>query len=318
MDTSFPKSPAYLADAIRAEAFRLGFSACGFARVEPVDAGMDRFFFDWLEAGCQAQMTYMENHRALRNDPALLYEGARTVICVALNYYPPVFQPASHPQFALYAYGRDYHEVMRERLNRLSAFVSSLSGDAGRVCCDTAPVYERYWAHRAGIGFIGKNGQLIVPHRGSYFFLGELFTRLDLPADSPVENRCGDCTRCLDHCPTGALSRPGVVDARLCISCQTIENRDEIPESVASRMGNRVYGCDTCQTVCPWNRFAEPTGVTEFHPNEEFLALDEERMRALTPETYSRVFSHSAVKRAKFAGLQRNLAALVRERDKKK
>ena len=195
------------------------------------------------------------------------------MICVALNYYPVRFQSGESPRFAYYAYGRDYHDVMRDKLRQLAVFVSSYSGDTGRVCCDTAPVRERYWAVRAGLGFIGKNAQLIIPGKGSFFFLGELITSLDLPPDSPVVARCGDCSRCIDSCPTGALCAPGSVDARLCISCQTIENKGDIAPFVADRMGDRVYGCDTCQQCCPWNKSARPSVHHEFAPSEEFLAL---------------------------------------------
>ena len=235
--------PSEWREIIRNEALRIGFDACGFARVEEVDADMRDKYRQWLASGKQAQMGYLDNYVELRDNPALLYPGARTMICVALNYYPVRFQSGESPRFAYYAYGRDYHDVMRDKLRQLAVFVSSYSGDAGRACCDTAPVRERYWAVRAGLGFIGKNAQLIIPGKGSFFFLGELITSLDLPPDSPVVARCGDCSRCMDSCPTGALYAPGSVDARLCISCQTIENKGDIAPFVADRMGDRVYGC---------------------------------------------------------------------------
>ena len=259
-------------------------------------------------------MDYLGNYLDLRDHPALLYPGARTIVCVALNYYPARFQPQEHPQFAYYAYGRDYHEVMRDKLRQLAAFVAPLSGDAGRVCCDTAPVRERYWAVQAGLGFIGRNAQLIIPGKGSYFFLGELLTTLALPPDEPLSNRCGDCSLCREHCPVGALDVPGQVDARRCISCQTIENRGEIPPAVAARMGNRLYGCDTCQQCCPWNRAAVPSTHPEFAPSDELLALDAARFEALTPDDFNRIFRHSAVRRAKYAGLMRNFAVWKKNR----
>ena len=298
--------PSEWREIIRNEALRIGFDACGFARVEEVDVDMRDSYRQWLASGKQAQMGYLDNYVELRDNPALLYPGARTMICVALNYYPVRFQSGESPRFAYYAYGWDYHDVMRDKLRQLAVFVSSYSGDTGRVCCDTAPVRERYWAVRAGLGFIGKNAQLIIPGKGSFFFLGELITSLDLPPDSPVVARCGDCSRCMDSCPTGALYAPGSVDARLCISCQTIENKGDIAPFVADRMGDRVYGCDTCQQCCPWNKSARPSVHHEFAPSEEFLALDAYRFETITPDDFNRIFRHSAVKRPKYAGLKRN------------
>lgn len=303
-----------LKEQIRGEALRLGFDACGFARVDEVDSEARENYRRWLEEGRQAQMDYLGNYLDLRDNPALLYPGARTVVCVALNYYPARFQPQGNPRFAYYAYGLDYHDVMRDKLRRLAAFVAPLSGDAGRVCCDTAPMRERYWAVQAGLGFIGKNAQLIIPGKGSYFFLGELLTTLALPPDMPVASRCGDCSLCREHCPTGALASAGQVDARRCISCQTIENRDEIPPAVAARMGDRVYGCDTCQQCCPWNRVAAPSPHPEFAPSDEFLALDATRFEAMTVDDFNRLFRHSAVRRAKYAGLMRNFAVWQKNR----
>ena len=291
---------------IRVEALRIGFDACGFARIDEVEPNMREAYRRWLDEGRQAQMDYLGNYLDLRENPRQLYPGAQTMICVALNYYPTRFQPRENPQFAYYAYGQDYHEVMRRKLRQLAVFVATLSGDEGRVCCDTAPVRERYWAARAGLGFIGKNGQLIIPGKGSFFFLGELLISLELPPDDPQPSRCGDCLRCMEQCPTGAIVAPGVIDARLCISCQTIENRGDISPFVADRMGNRVYGCDTCQACCPWNRQAIPSPHPEFAPDEELLALDGERFEAMTPEDFGRLFRCSAVKRAKYAGLRRN------------
>lgn len=304
MDSS--SKPFDLRETIRQAAFEIGFDACGFARAEEVDSDVRERYRQWLGEGKQAQMEYLSNYLDLRDNPGLLYPGARTIICVALNYYPGRIQPAGNPQFAYYAYGRDYHEVMRDKLHRLAHRVACLSGEPGRICCDTAPLRERYWAERAGIGFIGKNGQLIIPGKGSFFFLGELITALELPPDSRVASRCGDCTRCMESCPTGALSTPGQVDARLCISCQTIENRGEIPTLVAEKMGNRVYGCDTCQLCCPWNKSATPSSHLEFTPSEELLSLNAEQFEAMTLDDFNRLFRHSAVKRAKYAGLKRN------------
>ncbi len=305
MDTSL--KPFDLREAIRLEALRLGFDACGFARVDAVDFSVQAHYRQWLKAGNQAQMEYLANHLDLRDNPALLYPGARTVICVALNYYPAQQSTSgNNPRFAYYAYGKDYHEVVREKLKQLAQFIQPYSHDEGRICCDTAPMRERYWAAQAGLGFIGKNGLLIIRDRGSYFFLGELLTTLELPADTSVMATCGNCTRCLDSCPTHALYSPGLLDARRCISCQTIENREAIAPEIACRMGNRIYGCDTCQLCCPHNQAAQPTHCPEFTPTDEFLSLNEEKLESLTPDDFSRIFRHSAVKRAKYAGLKRN------------
>ncbi len=312
MDSS--SAPFEKKELIRSEALRLGFDVCGFACADEVDTQARDTYRRWLDEGKQAQMDYLGNYLDLRDNPARLYPGARTVICVALNYYPARLQPRDNPQFAYYAYGLDYHEVMRDKLRQLAAFVTTLSGDPGRVCCDTAPLRERYWAVQAGLGFIGKNAQLIIPGKGSYFFLGELLTTLALPPDQPVTAHCGNCSLCREHCPTGALSQPGQVDARLCISCQTIENRGEIPPQVAAQMGNRVYGCDTCQQSCPWNQAATPSMHPEFAPSDEFLALDAARFEAMTPVDFNRLFRHSAVRRAKYAGLMRNFAVWKKNR----
>lgn len=299
-----------LTSAIKAEALRLGFSACGVAQAGVVDSDTRQRLRRWLDDGSHACMGYMANHFEKRCNLSLLVEDAKSVIVVALNYFPRVMQPSSHPQFATYAYGMDYHQVMREKLTALFDFISSQTLHSGRIFCDTAPLLERYWARQAGIGFIGKNTQLITPSMGSYVFLGEIVTSLELQPDSPSASRCGKCTRCLDNCPTNALTDPYRLDANRCISCQTIENRDEIPLEIKSQMGNRVYGCDTCQWVCPWNRFSTPTSVLEFLPSSEFLRLDFDRLSSLTPDQFRDIFRYSAVKRTKYEGLMRNAKAL--------
>jgi epoxyqueuosine reductase len=296
---------------IRSEALRLGFEACGFARADAVAAPDRDALAQWLEAGCAAGMQYMHNHFEKRTDPRLLVEGCRTLIVVALNYFPAVRQRPDVPQFAAYAYGEDYHDVVRQKLRRLLEFVDRESGGAsGRLFVDSAPVLERYWAVKAGLGFIGRNTQLILPHRGSHFFIGELLVDIDIEPDAPLKAACGTCTRCIDACPTKALSADYQLDARRCISCQTIENRGNLPEAVAKALGNRVYGCDTCQAVCPHNRFATPCETPELQPSSAFLSLDFAALRALTEAEFRAIFRRSAVKRAGFAGLKRNVDAL--------
>lgn len=300
---------------IKQKAFELGFSACGIAKAEPAEseaAYLDR----WIAEGCHAGMRYMENHRAIRLDPAGLVEGARSVISVALNYYPAIRRDPSDPHIAYYAYGEDYHVVVKEKLRQLWAAVvrdvrNSAAGPGedtpeARVFTDSAPILERYWAWKAGLGWIGKNTNLILPGKGSFFFLGEIVTTLEADTyDTPQPCRCGDCRRCLDACPTSALTAPRRLDASKCISYLTIEHRGDIPDDLASRLGNRLYGCDTCQTVCPWNRFATPTGVEAFRPSASLLSLRKEGLEGLSREDYNRIFARSAVKRAKYEGLLR-------------
>ncbi|MCP9610488.1 tRNA epoxyqueuosine(34) reductase QueG [Coprobacter tertius] len=300
------------ASLIKEEAFRLGFSACGIADARSVSEAYRLSLKKWLTEGCHAGMSYMENYFDKRCDLRSLVPGARSVIVVALNYYPAKRLAVDHPQFAYYAYGRDYHDIMKEKLTELLHYIRSLSFCEGRVFCDTAPIPERYWAQQAGLGFIGRNTQLILPGKGSFFFLGELVVTLPLTPDSPLKNHCGKCRRCIDACPTQALSSSEVsLDARKCISCQTIENRGPIPVEIAEHLGNRVYGCDTCQTVCPWNRFARATIIDELQPSDEFLHLDTDRLQQLTRDDFNRIFRHSAVKRAKYEGLMRNVKTIV-------
>lgn len=299
---------------IKNEASRIGFDACGFAEAAEVSEEAKKRFQNWLAAGYCAEMEYMRRYGDIRCNPRLLVEGARSVIAVALNYFPAEKQPVSHPQFAYYAYGEDYHSVMKRKLAELFSYILRIAPDTqGRYFVDTAPIMEKYWAQQAGIGFIGRNTQLIIPRKGSYFFLGIIVSTLALPPDVPQQNRCGNCRKCIDACPTGALSVSAGLNANKCLSYQTIENRSELPQSTISNMGNRVYGCDTCQQACPYNRFAVPSTVSEFRPHPEFLRLDYERIQTLSPDEYRILFKNSAVKRAKYEGLKRNIMALTQK-----
>lgn len=293
---------------IKQEASRLGFDACGMAQVAIADS--EALFVDqWIAEGCQAGMKYMENYRDVRLNPAGLVEGARSVISVALNYYPKVRQEPDAPRISYYAYGEDYHTVVKEKLRLLWQFISGITGAdlSARIFTDSAPILERYWAWKAGLGWIGKNTNLIIPGKGSFFFLGEIVTTLELDYDTPQKSRCGLCTRCLDACPTGALERPRRLNAAKCLSYLTIEHKGEIPGRLASCLGNRIYGCDTCQDVCPWNRFAVPTSVEAFYPNPALLSLKKEDLQDFSREEYNRIFARSAVKRAKYEGLMRTI-----------
>lgn len=296
---------------IKDYAYSLGFDACGICKAEPIGVEEQQHFKDWISDSYHADMDYMARNTEKRCDPTLLVEGSRSVISVALNYYPKTKQPQENPQFAYYAYGKDYHDVVKSKLQMLLDYIKSLEPAAeGRAFVDTAPILERYWAAKAGLGFIGKNSLLIIPKKGSYFFLGELIINLELTYDTPLDLSCGNCTRCLDACPTSAIVKPRVVNASKCISYQTIENRGEIDEQVIPKMNNRFYGCDICQQVCPWNRYSRPHQTVEFNPSQAFLDLSFDRLDNLSVEDYQKIFKGSAVKRAKFTGLKRNLEAL--------
>lgn len=295
---------------IKAEALRLGFSACGLAPAEAVNETTTTAFRQWLTDGCQAEMAYMENYEDKRLDPRLLVEGARTVISVALNYYPATKLPEEEYQIAWYAYGKDYHDVMKAKLNALLTFIQSEFPTNGRTFCDTAPILERYWAWRTGIGWIGKNTQLIAPKAGSCFFLGELVVDLATDRyDNPQKNRCGSCTRCLDACPTLALEAPYRLNAERCLSYLTIEHRGALSLEIGLKMGRKIYGCDECQQACPWNRFATPCRTPEFMLSDSLLSMRKEDWHHLNEEQYRMLFKGSAVKRAKYSGLMRNIAA---------
>lgn len=308
---------------IKSRAKELGFAACGISNIEPADS--EACFFDrWIGSGYNAGMKYMENHRDLRLQPTGLLEGAKSIISVALNYYPEQRLPANAPHIAYYAYGKDYHIVVKAMLTELWESVTGfLSANqpgmeaSARVFTDSAPILERYWAWKAGLGWIGKNCNLIIPGAGSFFFLGEIVTTLSLEADTPQEERCGSCRRCLDACPTKALEAPRRLDANRCFSYLTIENREDIPLQLAKGLDGRLFGCDTCQTVCPWNKFAKPTHIEAFKPSEALYSLDFETLRGFSKEDYNRIFAKSAVKRAKYEGLVRTIKHLIPDENEK-
>lgn len=293
---------------------RAGAMAWGVARAEPVADEAWELRQRWLAQGWGAAMGYLDRYPDVRRDPRLLLDGARSIIVAAFNYYPGRRQPAAAPQVAWYAYGRDYHEVVRDRLRRAAdALAAGNAAPRFRICVDTAPLMERYWAVRAGVGFIGRNAQLIVPGHGSACFLGEIVTTLELPLSAPSTARCPDgCDRCLRACPGGALARlagAAAVDARRCLSYLTIEHRGPLPAD-APPLGRRLYGCDACQAACPLNRDAAPTTLPELAPDPVLLALTDGDIAALTPERFAALFRHSAVRRTRLDGLLRNLAAL--------
>ncbi len=315
--TNLQKSQCRISEAIKAEARRLGFDAVGFAHAAPVNRDAARAFTQWIADGKNHCMQWAGNYTDLRLDPTALVEGAQTVISLAVNYLPRQIQSVEAPQVARYAYGSDYHEVVRDMARQLAAFIKTATGHECRVCVDSAPILERYWAQQAGIGFIGLNTLLIIPGKGSFFFLCELVTTLQLPADEPCTLSCGECHACERACPGGALSG-GTLDAARCLSCQTIENRDEhLPDWVTEKIGNHLYGCDECQLCCPHNRGAQPTTRPEFQAREAVLHLTRQRVLDMTQEQFSATFRHSPIKRAKLAGLRRN-ATLLGKKPKEK
>lgn len=305
-----------IAGAVRREALRLGFVACGFAVAAPVDETCAASLRSWLDEGMNDTMGYMSSNIDKRLDPALLVPGARTVIVVALPYRPAVMQPPATLRISCYAYGRDYHDVMRARLAQLAASLPVLAGKPvqGRCFCDTAPLMERYWAWRAGLGWVGKSCNLIIPGVGSMTFLGAIVCDLVIPPGTPLDDRCGSCTACLAACPSGALVAPRRLDARRCLSCQTIEHRGPLAPATIGCLGDRIYGCDTCQMVCPHNHGVPAGGVPEFAPSGELLSMTVADWAALTEERYRRLFRGSAVKRAKYEGLMRNIRAALSAR----
>jgi epoxyqueuosine reductase len=289
---------------IKAEAHRLGFEGCGISRAAylPDDA---KQLDSWLHEQYHGSMTYMENYVEKRVDPVKLVEGAKSVISVILNYFPSISQhDPEAPVVSKYAYGEDYHEVIRKKLKLLLHYISAASGSA---FVDSAPVLDRAWAARAGLGWIGKNTNLISPETGSFIFIGSLIVDIPLQADSPIGDLCGDCNRCIRACPTGAIIKPRVLDARQCLSYLTIENKGVIDPGFRDKFENRVFGCDICQDVCPWNRRAVPHRVTEFNPLPGLIEMTRKDWYELDEIRFKKLFLKSAVKRTKYAGLRRNL-----------
>ena len=269
----------------------------------------------WLHDGNHGRMRYMENHFDLRTDPRKLVPGAKSVISLLYNYHTDESQDDENaPRISRYAYGRDYHKVIRKKLKALIAEIRMHIGEvAGRGFVDSAPVLERDWARRAGNGWMGKNTMLIHPKAGSYFFLAELITDLELEPDAPINDYCGTCTRCIDACPTDAISEKGyVLDGSRCISYLTIELRDAIPDEFEGKMENWAFGCDICQEVCPWNRFATPHHEDAFRPKDELIAMTTDDWYEITEEIFDKLFEGSAVRRTKYSGLRRNLDFLRR------
>lgn len=290
----------------------MGFMACGIARAGFLEKEAPVFEL-WLKQNMHGEMAYMENHFDKRLDPTKLMEGAKSVIVFLFNYFPTESLPEEDNYIlSKYAYGTDYHFVIKDKLKALIKEIQDKTGEIqARAFVDSAPVLERAWAERAGLGWIGKNANFIVPKTGSFFFIAEIITDLELEYDEPKNNDfCGACRNCIDACPTQAIVAPGVIDARKCISYLTIELRNEIPEKFKGQFEDRIFGCDICQDVCPWNRFAKPHQEKRFEPHHELLDLKKADWEEMKKETFKRLFGKSAIKRTRFEGLKRNVAFL--------
>lgn len=261
-------------------------------------------------------MSYLENHFDKRLDPTLLVPGARSVVSLLYNYYPKEELSSSGFRIARYAYGEDYHIVVRDKLRTFLEEIRKAIGDVdGRVFVDSAPVMERVWARKSGLGWIGKNTLLLNKDSGSFFFLAELIIDLELEYDGPVKDYCGTCTACMDACPTEAIPEPYTVDGSKCISYFTIELKEEIPADAKGKFGDWIFGCDICQEVCPWNRFAKPHNEPRFEPSSEFSAMTGDDWQELTEEVFQKVFRKSPLKRSKFVGIKRNIRFVLGQDD---
>ena len=293
---------------IQAEAKRLGFAYCGFSKADFLEEEAPRLE-KWLKENRHGEMSFMEQHFDKRLDPRLLVDGAKTVISLMLNYYTDKKQNPTAPKISKYAYGKDYHRVIGKKLKNLLAFIRSEIGEVnGCSFVDIAPVMDKAWAAKSGLGWIGKNTNLINKKNGSFYFLAELIIDLELEPDKPTADHCGSCTKCIDACPTEAIIQPYVVDGSKCISYFTIELKDAIPTSMKGKLDDWMFGCDVCQNVCPWNRFSVLNQEQGFTPKKGLLEMNDNDWDALTEETFKKVFSGSSpVKRAKFSGLKRNI-----------
>jgi epoxyqueuosine reductase len=294
---------------IKSLAANLGFDYCGIAKAQLLDEDARRLE-QWLSKGMHGNMQYMENHFDLRIDPSKLVPGAKSVITLLLNYYPEKKQSETAPRISKYAFGNDYHEVIRSKLKLFLQDIKEQVGEIhGRGFVDSAPVLERAWAQKAGIGWIGKNGNLINKQSGSFFFIATLIVDLELEYDNAfVKDYCGTCTKCIDECPTDAILPDKVVDGSKCISYFTIELKDAlIPTAQKGKFDNWMFGCDVCQDICPWNRFSKSTGEISFTPIPEILNFSTSDWEELTEESFKSIFKNSPLKRAKFEGIKRNL-----------
>ncbi|WGD35445.1 tRNA epoxyqueuosine(34) reductase QueG [Olleya sp. YS] len=295
---------------IKAEAKRLGFLSCGISKAEFLETEAPRLE-KWLNNNMHGQMQYMENHFDKRLDPTKLVDDSKSVISLLLNYYPSQEQTDNSYKISKYAYGNDYHHVIKSKLKVLTHFIQEEIGEvSGRAFVDSAPVLDKAWAAKSGLGWIGKHSNLLTQQVGSFYFIAELIIDLDLEYDTPVTDHCGTCTACIDACPTQAIVEPYVVDGSKCISYFTIELKDQIPNSMKGQFDDWMFGCDVCQDVCPWNKFSKPHNEPLFNPHPELLEMTKKDWEEITEDVFKKVFQKSAVKRTKFSGLQRNIQFL--------
>ncbi|WP_162051707.1 tRNA epoxyqueuosine(34) reductase QueG [Pontibacter pamirensis] len=301
---------------IKQKAKELGFMYCGVSRAEFLEEEAPRLE-RWLNQNMHGQMHYMENHFDKRLDPRLLVEGAKSVVSLLLNYFPEETQAEEDTyKISKYAYGTDYHFVIKDKLKELLHYINEEIGEVGGRCfVDSAPVLDKAWAKKSGLGWVGKNSNLITPQVGSFYFIAELIIDLELEPDGPIKDYCGSCTRCLDACPTGAITEPYVVDGSKCISYFTIELKDQLPQEMHGKFGNWVFGCDICQDVCPWNRFSKPHNEPAFAPHPHLREMKVNDWQELTQEVFSQLFKKSAVKRTGYSGLLRNIHFVEQQPD---
>lgn len=297
-------------DLIKAEAKRLGFFSCGISKAEFLEEEAPRLQ-QYLDKNMNGEMSYMENHFDKRLDPTLLVPGAKSVVSLLMNYFPNEKQKKGTYKISKYAYGTDYHFVIKDKLKQLMEFISEEIGEVhGRAFVDSAPVLDKAWASKSGLGWIGKHSLLLTKQVGSFYFVSELILDLDLEYDAPATDHCGSCTACIEACPTDAIVADRVVDGSKCISYFTIELKNEIPVSEKGKFHDWMFGCDICQDVCPWNKFSKGHKEPLFNPHPDLLSMDKKDWEEITEEVFQKIFRKSAVKRTKYNGLQRNIRFL--------
>ena len=289
-------------------AARLGFNFCGISKAEFLEDEAPRLE-EWLKRGYHGKMSYLENHFDKRLDPRLLVPGAKSVVSLVYNYFPKKdLSNQTELKIAKYAYGEDYHLVIKDKLKHFIQYIREEIGEVnGRAFVDSAPVHERAWAAKSGVGWIGKNSLILNRSMGSFFFLAELILDLELTPDQPIRDYCGTCTACMDACPTEAIPQPQVVDGSKCISYFTIELKDELPAEMKGKFDNWIFGCDICQDVCPWNKFSRPHQEPKFQPHHDLEKMKSDDWKEITGQVFEKLFKNSAVKRTKFDGLKRNI-----------
>tara|TARA_B110000046_G_scaffold33242_1_gene35777 strand:- start:525 stop:1448 length:924 start_codon:yes stop_codon:yes gene_type:complete len=300
-------SKSHHTNLIKTEAKRLGFLSCGISKAEFLEDEAPRLE-NWLQKNMHGEMSYMTNHFDKRLDPTLLVPDSKSVVSLLLNYFPEETQTNNTYKISKYAYGEDYHVVIKDKLRQLLNFIQDEIGEVhGRAFTDSAPVLDKAWAAKSGLGWIGKHSNLITKSNGSFYFIAELIIDLELDYDYAVTDHCGNCTACIDACPTQAITEPYVVDGSKCISYFTIELKNEIPSDMKGKFNDWMFGCDICQDVCPWNRFSKTHKEPLFNPNQELLSMSKKDWEEITEEVFRKVFEKSAVKRTKYSGFIRNI-----------